>query len=252
MRKISDGPMVVEMRDAPMFTVFTPKDAPETSRWCKGTWGVFELCGDCGMLDEGVSAELKKRGLEWDHILHPERNDDADQLDEGQAWVEALKEGHALCKVPDRMPPHEASKYWRYLVVDVILPEIKTPKTDQRVIERMVRAQNFTIFRPKNAPRTKPVNPDYWDIFGIDGGVCGAYDEDVSTELDRRGVRLKAQGRAEMGTLVFEPERDDEADGIPERRAWTEALKAGHTLCKVPDRMPPHEDSQYFRYLVLA
>ena len=248
MRKISDGAMVTKMVDAPLFAVFTPEDAPETSQWCKATWGVFELCGDCGMLDDEVSAELKRRGLEWDHILHPERDDEADQLDEGQAWVEALKEGHALCRVPDRMPPHRHSKYCRYLVVDFFLPQLNTPITDQRVIDRMTKAPAFAIFRHKNAPRTKPVASSYWDIFAIGGDPsCGAYEEDVKAKLERKGIKLKKEG-----LQVFEPERDDEADGIPEARAWTEALKAGHTLCKVPDRMPPHEDSQYFRYLVVA
>lgn len=252
MRKISDGDMVTKMVEAPLFAVFTPEDAPKTARWCKSTWNIFEVSGDSGLDDPAVCDELVRLRLDWDGLYRPEADDAANELDEGQAWVEALKDGHTLCKVPDRMPPHESSKYFRYLVVDIILPELKTPITDQRVIDRMVKAPNFKIFRPKNAPRTKPINTDYWDIFAIGGDPsCGAYEEDVKAELERRDIELKID-RTGLRAMVFEPERDDEADGIPEHRAWTEALKAGHTLCKVPDKMPPLEDSKYFRYLVVA
>jgi hypothetical protein len=105
------GPYTCDvLHAAPLFAVFKGP-APDVK---PGRWEIFELDG-CTHGDTEHASEVT--GLS---VLdsEPERDDDAcdgdPSFDDVDAALAYLRNGGALCKVPD----HDGSKYYRFLVVD--------------------------------------------------------------------------------------------------------------------------------------
>lgn len=109
-----DANEIARLRDAPMFMEFQPADEPPDS--ISPGWYLFGI--ECSH-DAEVEEELARRGMHLldvdGQVFEPEKDDDADLLPSDEhAWVQALRTGIALVKVPDT----KRDSYYRMLVLD--------------------------------------------------------------------------------------------------------------------------------------